>query len=132
MRKGDVLADRFEIEFPSGSGGMGQVYRGRDRSSDQPVAIKVLHRTGPLEIERFSREAELLSTLTHPGIVRYIAGGATESGEPYLVMEWLEGESLSERLKRLPLNLLGEPVPRPERSRWRSGRSTGGPSSTAT
>ncbi|APR80060.1 Adenylate cyclase [Minicystis rosea] len=105
MQKGEVLDDRFEIEFPSGSGGMGQVYRGRDRSSDLPVAIKVLHRTGPLEIERFSREAELLATLTHPSIVRYISGGATPSGEPYLVMEWLEGESLSERLKRLPLTL---------------------------
>jgi ATP/maltotriose-dependent transcriptional regulator MalT len=82
---------------------MGQVYRGRDVRSDEPVAIKVLHFTGAIELERFARETEVLSTLYHPGIVRYIAGGATPEGEPYLVMEWLEGEPLSERLKRTQL-----------------------------
>src|SRR5207248_1726777 len=100
---GDVIAGRFEIDHPSDSGGMGQVYRGRDLRSDEPVAIKVLHFIGAIEIERFARETEVLSTLYHPGIVRYIAGGATPEGEPYLVMEWLEGEPLSERLKRTQL-----------------------------
>jgi eukaryotic-like serine/threonine-protein kinase len=105
MHRGQVVGDRYEIELPSGSGGMGQVYRGRDRVSDRPVAIKVLHRTGTDELTRFVREADLLATLDHPGIVQYVAGGAMASGEPYLVMEWLDGESLAERLKRSPLTL---------------------------
>ena len=105
MNRGDVIAGRFEIEDPSGSGGMGQIYRARDRRSGEVVAVKVLHQVGVVEMERFTREAELLSTLEHPGVVRYIEGGATARGEPYLIMEWLEGETLSERLRQRQLTM---------------------------
>jgi serine/threonine protein kinase len=56
-------------------------------------------------LERFAREAQVLSTLSHPGIVRYIDSGITAGGEPYLVMEWLSGETLSSRLQRTQLTL---------------------------
>jgi tetratricopeptide (TPR) repeat protein len=109
MRAGDVIAERFEIERLSGSGGMGQVYRAKDRLSGEAVAVKVLHGSGVHEAERFAQEAELLSTLRHPGIVAYVAYGATGDGDPYLVMEWLEGETLADRLRRCVLTV-GETV----------------------
>jgi len=105
MLKGEVISGRFEVEHLSGAGGMGQVYRARDLRTGEPVALKVLYQVGPLEIERFAREADVLSNLRHPGIVRYIEGGAAPGGGPYLAMEWLDGEPLSERLKRVQLTL---------------------------
>ena len=62
------------------------------------------HRTA-----RFQREVELLSELTHPGIVRYVTHGELATGELYLVMEWLDGEDVGERLARAPLTM-GEAV----------------------
>jgi tetratricopeptide (TPR) repeat protein len=105
---GAVIADRFEILGPAARGGMGAVYRALDRLSSEQVAIKVLRAPsshasdgeGIGQVERFEREAKILAQLSHPGIVRYLAHGATPSGEPYLAMEWLEGETLSQRLKR--------------------------------
>jgi eukaryotic-like serine/threonine-protein kinase len=104
-RSGDVIDGRFTIEHLAGSGGMGQVYRARDLRSGGHVALKVMHDAEKLEIERFVREANVLATLSHPGIVRYIDSGATADGEPYLVMEWLSGETLSTRLQRTQITL---------------------------
>src|SRR5262245_46865116 len=109
MQSGDVISGRFEIEHLSGTGGMGQVYRARDLETGESVAVKVLAQTGAIEMARFAREAELLATLRHPDIVRYIGGGVVPGGGPYLAMEWLDGEPLSERLKRTPLTV-GETV----------------------
>jgi tetratricopeptide (TPR) repeat protein len=100
-----VLADRFEIERLAGSGGMGKVYRAHDRWTGQPVALKVLQSDGAAEIERFAREAEVLAGLAHPAIVRFVAHGQTPEGEPYLAIEWLEGEDLGARLKRKGLTI---------------------------
>jgi serine/threonine protein kinase len=104
-RSGEVIDDRFTIEHLAGAGGMGQVYRARDRRSGGLVALKVMHDAERLELERFAREAAVLATLSHPGIVRYIHSGATGDGDPYLVMEWLSGETLSARLQRTQLTL---------------------------
>jgi len=104
-RSREVIADRFTIEQLAGFGGMGQVYRARDRISGGLVAVKVMHDAERLEIGRFAREAQVLATLFHPGIVRYIDSGTTAEGEPYLVMEWLSGETLSARLQRTQLTL---------------------------
>ncbi|EYF01959.1 serine/threonine-protein kinase [Chondromyces apiculatus] len=71
----------------------------------EAVALRVLQAPGAREVERLAREARLLSRLGHPRVVRYIAAGVTADGEPYLVMEWLEGETLSDRLKRGPLGV---------------------------
>src|SRR5215467_9476125 len=101
----DLLGDQFEIEYQIPGGGMGEVFRGRDRASGTAVAIKVLATDRAHHTARFAREIELLSGLSHPGIVRYIAHGETSSGQRFLVMEWLEGEDLRHRLKRGPLTM---------------------------
>ena len=95
-----ALLERYEILSILGHGGMGVVYRARDRASGEVVAVKVLLESRASAVERFAREAAVLSGLDHPGIVRYGAHGVTDAGEPYLVMEWLDGESLSGRLGR--------------------------------
>ena len=106
MSPGDLLADRFEIEQLAGSGGSGRVYRARDRRTGEAVAVKVLHGAEiDTYAERFAREARVLSVLSHPGIVRYVAHGTTAAGEPYLAMEWLDGESLRDRIARRELSL---------------------------
>ncbi|WP_437951539.1 protein kinase [Sorangium sp. So ce296] len=98
MRVGEIVDERFEIEGLAGSGGMGHVYRARDLESGDTVALKVLRRAGKGEQRRFSCEVEALSALRIPGVVRYIAHGLTAGGKPYLVMEWLSGETLAERM----------------------------------
>lgn len=103
MQPTDVVAGRFEIERLAGAGGMGAVYRARDRATGASVALKLLHLTGRLEVARFEREAELLAELAHPGLVRYVAHGRAASGQPFLAMEWLDGEDLGQRLGRGPL-----------------------------
>jgi tetratricopeptide (TPR) repeat protein len=95
-----ALVERYEILSLLGRGGMGVVYRARDRASGEVVAVKVLLERHASAAERFLREAAVLSGLDHPGIVRYGAHGVTEAGEPYLAMEWLDGENLSGRLGR--------------------------------
>ena len=104
-RSREVIDERFTIEQLAGFGGMGQIYRARDRRSGALVALKVMHDAERLELERFAREAQVLATLSHPGIVRYIDSGLTAEGEPYLVMEWLSGETLSSRLQRTQLTI---------------------------
>jgi eukaryotic-like serine/threonine-protein kinase len=99
----NVVSGRFEVQQQVGTGGMGQVFRARDLTSGQTVAMKVLSDTREQRPERFARESALLAELVHPGIVRYIAHGATDTGELFLVMEWLDGEDLGARLKRGPL-----------------------------
>src|SRR5262249_11218713 len=100
LSAGEIVADRFEIERVAGRGGMGEVYRAIDRARGEPVALKLLASPGQGAADRFAREAYLLSELSHPAIVRYLAHGQTSSGQPYLAMEWLEGEDLARRLAR--------------------------------
>lgn len=100
MLPGELVDGRFEVQRFAGKGGVGTVFKGRDRLSDRPVAIKVLQSTPPEESPRFAREASMLSRLSHPGIVRYLAHGTTRQGEMYLAMDWLEGEDLNQRLNR--------------------------------
>ncbi|MDI1429804.1 protein kinase domain-containing protein [Polyangium sorediatum] len=105
MKPGDVVADRFELEKVAGSGGMGKVFRAKDRKTGGIVALKVLWAHAHQDTEtRFVREAELLEGLDHPGIVRHMAHGLGAEGEPWLALEWLEGETLGERLRRTGLD----------------------------
>jgi serine/threonine protein kinase/Tol biopolymer transport system component len=95
----------YEILSPLGAGGMGEVYRARDTRLDRTVAIKVLNSqlTASAELKaRFDREAKVISQLQHPNICVLHDIGA-ENGTDFLVMEFLEGESLNEKLKRGPL-----------------------------
>ena len=100
----------FEIVAPLGSGGMGQVYRARDTRLDRSVALKVLApdlARSASSRERFEREAQAISRLTHPHIcVLYDVGSISLPGEgerQFLVMELVRGETLSARLSRGPL-----------------------------
>ena len=98
---GIVIGERFELEARIATGGMGEVYRARDRSTGGIAAIKILRDEAPqAHHERFAREARLLAELTHPSIVRYLAFGEASTGKPWLAMEWLDGEDLARRLKR--------------------------------
>ena len=99
----DVLANRFVIRRPAGSGGMGVLYHALDRLTGTPVAVKVLDSRHDGLIERFLDEARALSELAHPAIVQYIAHGRSSHGDPFIVMEWLDGEDLAERLTRTEL-----------------------------
>jgi tetratricopeptide (TPR) repeat protein len=81
---------------------MGAVYRARDLTDGQTVAVKVLTGREVREAERFDLEAAILADLTHPAIVRYIAHGV-EGGDHFIAMEWLEGEDLAARLDRQAL-----------------------------
>jgi serine/threonine protein kinase len=101
----DVISGRFELEAVAGTGGMGTVWRSLDLESGDRVALKLLPSQPGWEAERLVREARVLAELHHPAIVRYVAHGTTEEGSPYLAMEWLEGESLADRLSRTGLSL---------------------------
>ena len=103
MRPGEVVADRFEIESSAGRGGMGHVYRARDRVSGATVALKVMGAAA--EESRFLREAQVLAGLRHPAIVSYVSHGITPAGMAWLAMEWLEGETLRARLSRGGLSI---------------------------
>ena len=105
MRAGDVVQGRFEVEMLAGSGGAGQVFRAHDKQEDQPVALKVLGPSSARDVERFEREVRILQRVHHPSIVRYVAHGQTPEGDPFLAMEWLEGEDLAARLARSRLTL---------------------------
>jgi serine/threonine protein kinase/tetratricopeptide (TPR) repeat protein len=96
---------RFRLEGERIAGGMGMVYRGVDLETGNPVAVKISSAFGSQLGERFQQEANCLATIAHPAIVRYIAHGKTIRGEHYLVMEWLEGETLEDRLGRGPIRL---------------------------
>ncbi|MEJ7603627.1 MAG: WD40 repeat domain-containing serine/threonine protein kinase [Kofleriaceae bacterium] len=96
---------RFAVEREIGAGGMGRVYAGVEREGGMPIAIKVLDPGLHGDPVRFATEAAMLEQLDHPTIVRYVAHGLTGDGRAYLAMQWLDGESLSDRLKRAPLTI---------------------------
>ena len=95
-----VLAGRFHIEARLGAGGMGEVYRARDTTLRRLVAIKRTQRAATeADRKRFLHEGQRASALNHPGIAA-IYDVFTEGGEAYLVMEYIEGETLRSRLTR--------------------------------
>jgi len=95
----------YEILAPLGAGGMGEVYRARDTRLERTVAVKVLppHLSSSAESrQRFEREAKTISQLSHPHICALYDVGS-QDGVEFLVMEYLEGETLSDRLLKGPL-----------------------------
>lgn len=108
LSPGIVVAGTYEVERLLGRGGMGEVWLARhQRLQGKQVAIKVLRTQGALPAEalaRFKREAEIAVRLEHPNIVQVLDFNSLESGEPFIVMELLKGESLGARLKRGPLS----------------------------
>jgi tRNA A-37 threonylcarbamoyl transferase component Bud32 len=106
---GKTLEGRYAVERLLGEGGMGAVYQGLHVMVGRKVAIKFLHSelTGSEEVvKRFYREARAAAAIGHRNIVEVLDVGLSELGEPYLVMEFLEGESLGEMLERVgPIEL---------------------------
>ncbi len=97
----------YRVEAGLGTGGMGEVYRGHDTRLDRTVAIKILRGHGPSDEkrrERFQREARAASALNHPNICAVYDVGECE-GRPYLVMEYLSGQTLRQRLRQGLLGL---------------------------
>lgn len=99
---GTVLSDRYRIEAKLGSGGMSTVYLAQDRTLDRQVAIKMMHREiseQPDQLERFNQEARSVAKVSHPNVVTVIDAGE-DSGRPYIVLEYVEGETLKQRISR--------------------------------
>lgn len=95
----------YEIVSPLGAGGMGEVYRAKDTRLDRTVAIKILAEQfskDPIRKQRFEREAKAISGLNHPNICTLHDVGS-QNGTEYLVMEYVDGESLAQRLAKGPL-----------------------------
>ncbi len=100
---GTTLSGRYRLEARAGAGGMSTVYLARDQTLQRPVAIKLLHRevaSDSDQLERFRREARAVAQLSHPHIVGVIDAGEDEN-RPYIVFEYVEGETLKERIRRL-------------------------------
>jgi len=96
----------YEIQSPLGAGGMGEVYLARDTRLDRTVAVKILpqHLSSNLDAkQRFDREARAISSLNHPNICTLHDVGH-QDGTDFLVMEYLEGETLADRLTKGPLS----------------------------
>jgi len=96
-----------EITGLLGRGGMGEVYRGRDRKLKRDVAIKILPEEfsrDPERVVRFQREAEVLASLNHPNIAAIYDLEEAE-GIRFLVLELVEGETLAERIQRGPIRI---------------------------
>jgi len=109
LSPGLIVADTYEIDRLLGRGGMGEVWLARHRRlAGKQVAVKVLRLEGAVSSEalaRFRREAEIAARLEHPNIVQVLDFNTLPTGEPFLVMELLKGESLAQRLSGGPLPL---------------------------
>ncbi|MGI5175159.1 serine/threonine-protein kinase [Dactylosporangium sp. CA-152071] len=102
-----LLGDRYRVEWELGRGGMGTVWRGHDLRLDRPIAVKVLSGEGlglPKAMERFGREARAVARLSHPNVVPVYDFGA-QDGEPYLVMELVEGPTVADLMAEGPLSV---------------------------
>jgi eukaryotic-like serine/threonine-protein kinase len=100
---GTLLNDRFRLEEKIGAGGMSTVYLAFDPTLERRVAIKLMHRdisNDPDQLERFRREARAVARIGHPHVVTVIDAGE-DDGTPYIVFEYVEGETLKDRIRRL-------------------------------
>src|SRR5579859_6211565 len=100
---GTVLGDTYEVTQLIGQGGMGAVWAAKHKRLPKRFAVKVLlgAQQDSEGFARFRREAEIASKIGHPNIVEVLDFNTLQSGTPYLVMEFLEGESLARRIKRV-------------------------------
>jgi serine/threonine-protein kinase len=100
---GAVLSGRYRLEAKLGSGGMSTVYLARDETLDRPVAVKVMHREMSEQedqLQRFRQEAKAVAKLMHPNVVSVIDAGE-DAGHPYIVFEYVKGETLKQRISRV-------------------------------
>ena len=108
VQVGDVLDNRFRIESVINRSGMASIYKATDLTSGETVAVKVPYmqfESDPGSFARFQREAEIGKRLNHPNILRFVT--VTEQSRPYIVMEFLQGRTLSEvmnEVRTLPIS----------------------------
>ena len=98
----DFGATRYELVEEIGRGGMGTVFRARDRELEREVAIKVASLPGAVDEERLAREAKVLAGLEHPGIVAIHEYGRLADGRGFYAMRLVPGVRLADRVRRLP------------------------------
>jgi tRNA A-37 threonylcarbamoyl transferase component Bud32 len=99
---GTLLSGRYRLDAQIGTGGMSTVYRAFDTTLERTVAVKVMHReiaSDSDQLERFRREARAVAQFSHPHIVGVIDAGE-DDGRPYIVFEYVEGETLKDRIRR--------------------------------
>ena len=99
---GTLLSGRYRLDAEIGAGGMSTVYRAFDTVLERPVAIKLMHRhiaAHSEQLERFRREGRAVAQLSHPHIVTVIDASEDE-GNPYIVFEFVDGETLKQRIQR--------------------------------
>ena len=116
----------YELLGEIGRGGMGVVYKARQKGLDRIVAVKMIlasHLASPEHVRRFHDEARAAAGLRHPNIVHIHEVGQCH-GQHYFAMEYIEGESLAERLRRGPLDPAGRG---PARGQGRPGRRASAP-----
>src|SRR5919201_1595850 len=109
---GTLLNGRYRLDAQIGAGGMSTVYRAFDQTLERQVAIKLMHReiaSDSDQLERFRREARAVAQLSHPHIVTVIDAGEDDA-RPYIVFEYVEGETLKERIRRHGRLPVGEAV----------------------
>ncbi len=100
---GTVLSGRYRLQAKLGSGGMSTVFLARDQTLDREVAVKVMHREMTEQadqLERFRQEARAVAKISHPNVVAVIDAGE-DRGHPYIVFEYVEGETLKQRINRV-------------------------------
>jgi serine/threonine-protein kinase len=100
---GMELSGRYRLDAQIGAGGMSTVYKAFDLTLERPVAVKLMHReiaSDSDQLERFRREAKAVARLGHAHIVGVIDAGEDE-GRPYIVLEYVEGETLKARIRRM-------------------------------
>ncbi|MEM9874275.1 MAG: serine/threonine-protein kinase, partial [Myxococcota bacterium] len=104
LQPGEIIDGKYRIVRPIGEGGMGAVYEGENTRIKRRVAIKVLHAAVAEKTEvvrRFEREAQAAGTIGSEHIVEVLDLGNLPSGERFMVMEYLDGEDLTQRIERL-------------------------------
>ncbi len=101
LKVGERVLERYIVEGVLGRGGMGEVHRGRHERLGLVVALKILTEVSPDLEKRFEREAQLMARVRHPNIVAILDFGQTSTGLPVIAMEFIDGEELGTRLKRM-------------------------------
>jgi serine/threonine-protein kinase len=111
LQIGTLIASRFRIERKLGEGGMGAVYAATNVATNRPVALKVMHPEYAAKkdiVRRFMREAKAATVIKHPNVIEVFDVVSSDTGEPIIVMELLEGQPLDALLEKRGLLSLGE------------------------
>jgi eukaryotic-like serine/threonine-protein kinase len=100
MTSGALVGGKYRLVRRIGLGAMGEVWEAVNVDTDREVALKLITRSDPELRRRLVREARAIGRLNHPNIVQILDRGETQAGEPFLVMQLLQGETLGQRLRR--------------------------------